>query len=133
MRKALTTATELGMVAYWVLAGAMVLDWVRVDPSLMYSNYENPLVVAWNWSFFPIDIAFAAIGLMARFGSQHGLLRLKMETTAAVLMLCAGLMALSYWTMTGEFSLTWWGMNLWLVLLGLFNLISARPDPEAVA
>lgn len=132
MRKVLTTATELGMLAYWVLAGALVAGLVRIDPSLMYSNYENPLVVAWNWSFFPIDVAFAMIGLTARFGSTSGLLRFKLEATASVLMLCAGLMAVSYWTMTGEFSPLWWGMNLWLVVLGLSNLVAARLEPEAL-
>jgi hypothetical protein len=132
MRKVLTTVTELGMLAYWVLAGALVAGWVRVDPSLMYSDYENPLVVAWNWSFFPIDVAFAMIGLTARFGSTSGPLRFKLEATASVLMLCAGLMAVSYWTMTGEFSPVWWGINLWLVILGFSNLVSAKPQSEVV-
>jgi hypothetical protein len=127
MLKALTTATEIGMLAYWILATALVLELIAIDPALMYSNYENPLVVAWNWSFFPIDVAFAVIGLTARFGTLSGPLRFKLEITAAVLMFCAGLMAVSYWSITGEFSTTWWALNIWLVIIGLSNLVLAKP------
>ena len=133
MLKVLTTFTEIGMLAYWLLAGALVLQLVSVDPSLMYSDYQNPLVVAWNWSFLPIDVAFAVIGLTARFGSATGVLRFKLQTVAAVLMLCAGLMAISYWTITGEFSLTWWAMNIWLIIVGMANLILAKPDATVPA
>lgn len=133
MLKFLTTLTEIGMLAYWILATALVWNLVSIDPSLMYSNYQNPLVVAWNWSFFPIDVAFAVMGLTARFGSITGLLKFKLETIAAVLMLCAGLMAISYWTITGEFSLTWWGVNIWLIIVGMANLILAKPDATVPA
>lgn len=126
MRKLATTITEIVMILYWVLAGALVLDIISIDPSLMYSDHQNPLVVAWNWSFFPIDIAFAAIGLGARYGSFAGELRFKLETTASVLMFCAGLMAVSFWIMTGDFNFTWWAMNIWLVILGLSNLFFSR-------
>jgi hypothetical protein len=44
-------------------------------------------------------------------------------------MLCAGLMAISYWTITGEFSLTWWAVNIWLIIVGMANLILSKPAP----
>ena len=94
----------------------------------MYSDYENPLVIAWNWSFFPIDIAFALIGLSARFARVSGALKFKLEIIAAVLMLCAGLMAISFWIVTADFEPMWWGMNIWLVLLGALNLVRAKPN-----
>ncbi len=115
------------MLVYWLLAGALTLDLITIDPSLMYSDYQNPLVVAWNWSFFPIDVAFAIIGLAARLGVAQGVRKFKLEVTAAVLMLCAGLMAVSFWTITGDFDATWWTMNVWLIILGAANLICARP------
>ncbi len=128
MLKIATTITEIAMLLYWALAGALASNLISIDPSMMYSDYENPLVVAWNWSFFPIDVAFAIIGLMARFGVQAGPLRFKLEVIASVLMLCAGLMAVSYWTITGDFDLTWWGMNIWLIILGGTNLVRTQPD-----
>ncbi|MDA9207858.1 YvaD family protein [Octadecabacter sp.] len=129
MLKSMTTATEVAMLLYWVLAGALVLGLVSIDPALMYSDYQDPRVIAWNWSFFPIDIAFAGIGLVARFGVSSGVLRFKLELTAAVLMFCAGLMALSYWVLTSDFDLTWWSMNVWLVVLGAANLMCAQLTP----
>lgn len=128
MQKTATTVTEIAMLLYWLLAGALVLGLVSIDPSLMYSDYQNPLVVAWNWSFFPIDVAFAILGLVARFGGAQGHLRFKLEVTAAVLMSCAGLMAISYWTITGDFDLIWWSMNIWLIILGAANLICVHPN-----
>ena len=111
------------MIAYWVLAAALVAGWIHIDPALMYSDYENPLVVAWNWSFLPIDLAFAATGLWARFGVlAHGT-RLKLAAISATLMICAGVMAVSFWTLTGDFNVTWWGLNIWLIVLGLMNLM----------
>jgi len=130
MRAWLTTATEIGMLAYWLLAGALALDLVRIDPSLMYSDYQNPLVVAWNWSFLPVDVAFALAGLAARFASLPHAVRVKLSIISAVLMLCAGLMAVSYWTIRSEFSPAWWAVNLWLIVLGLLNLIAPPPAPD---
>lgn len=127
MLKTLTTATELAMLLYWVLATALILGLIQIDPSYMYSDYENPLVVAWNWSFFPIDIAFALSGLWARFGPGSEALKFKLEIIAAVLMICAGLMAVSFWVLTAEFDVMWWGMNLWLIGLGGVNLFRSQP------
>lgn len=131
MRAWLTTATEIGMLAYWLLAGALALGLVTIDPSLMYSDYQNPLVVAWNWSFLPVDVAFALTGLAARFASPPPAIRFRLAIISAVLMLCAGLMAVSYWTIRGEFSPAWWALNIWLIILGLLNLMLARPVPDA--
>lgn len=127
MQKTLTTFTEIAMILYWVLAGSLVLGLISIDPSLMYSDYQNPLVVAWNWSFFPIDIAFAVTGLTARFCTMSEQTKFKLEIIAAVLMVCAGLMAVSYWTITGDFDPTWWSMNIWLIALGSANLICTQP------
>lgn len=57
MLKPLTTLTEPLTLGYWLLAGAIAAGVVAVDPALMYSDHENPLVVAWNWSFLPISVA----------------------------------------------------------------------------
>jgi hypothetical protein len=122
MSKLLTTITEVLMILYWIFAGALVLGLISIDPSLMYSDYENPLVVAWNWSFFPIDIAFAGIGLFARFADISDVRKGMLETISATLMICAGLMAISYWVVTLDFNIVWWGLNIWLLGLGLWNL-----------
>lgn len=120
--KWLLTATEIGMLAYWVMAGSMALGVISLPPEWMYSDYQNPMVVAWNWSFFPIDVLFAVTGLAARFlpmaaGRAHGL-----AIVSLTLMVCAGLMAVSFWLIRGEYDVFWWSVNLWLVVLGSVGL-----------
>jgi len=126
MLKIATTITELLMVTYWVFAAALSTKFISIDPALMYSDFENPMVVAWNWSFFPIDIAFALTGLIATFGRISNELRFKLKITSSTLMICAGLMAVSFWVLTRDFVPTWWAMNIWLVFLGLANLYSTK-------
>lgn len=69
---------------------------------------------------FPIDIAFASLGFATRFGRVSQVV--KLETIAATLMHCGGLMAISFWAITGDCSPIWWAMNLWLIGLGVANL-----------
>ncbi|SMR70819.1 hypothetical protein SAMN04488030_0432 [Aliiroseovarius halocynthiae] len=122
MLRHLTTLTEILMASYWLFAFLLAFGLISIDPSLMYSDYENPRVVAWNWSFFPIDIAFVLLGLTATFADLKPALRERLSAIAATLMLCAGGMAISYWVMTQEFDVTWWAVNLWLIVLGILNL-----------
>ncbi|WP_204112536.1 DUF5360 family protein [Shimia biformata] len=122
MLKPLLTVTEVGMLAYWLLAATLALGIVAIPAEYMYSDHTNPLVVAWNWSFLPIDVAFAGLGLYSRFGSGSPALRHRLALIAATLMFCAGVMAISYWIMTDAFDPLWWGLNLWLVLLSMANL-----------
>lgn len=119
--KTLLTITEVGMLAYWALAALMAAGALPVPPEYMYSDHLNPLVVAWNWSFLPIDIAFALCGLSARFGNLRNAAML--EIIGLTLMLCAGLMAISFWAFLGAFDPMWWGVNLWLMGLACVGLL----------
>lgn len=116
-KKLLLTITEVGMILYWIFASLVALDIVLVAPEIMYSDYENPTVVAWNWSFFALDIAFAIAGLYSRYGRVTGRRQVILSTFSLALMFCAGLMAISFWVVVGSFDLFWWGMNIWLMLL----------------
>ncbi len=120
--KVLLTFTELAMLSYWIFAAVVCLGWLVVSPELMYADHLNPLMVNWNWSFLPIDVLFAVCGLVARFGPVRGAKREVLEIVGLTLMFCAGLMALSFWTLQGWFDLMWWGMNGWLVVLASVGL-----------
>jgi hypothetical protein len=122
MTRWLLTITEVGMLVYWAFATAVVLNWVYVPPEYMYSNYQNPLIVAWNWSFFPLDVLFAVLGLVARFGVKDLVRQQLLATASLSLMFCAGLMAISFWIIQGSFDPFWWGVNLWLMILSSFVL-----------
>ncbi len=120
--EALLTITEVGMLAYWVFATFVVLNLITVDPALMYSDYQNRVIVAWNWSFFPLDVLFAVLGLIGRFGNQTRQNKQIVSTISLSLMFCAGLMAVSFWALRGFFDPFWWGVNLWLMGLSAMFL-----------
>ncbi|MEO7223883.1 MAG: DUF5360 family protein [Devosia sp.] len=122
VRSALLTATEIGMLAYWVAAALVCIGVLSISPELMYSDYRNALVVAWNWSFLPIDVLFAVLGLWARFGHLDARRRAVISTIALSLMFCAGAMAISYWAINLQFDAFWWTANLWLMLLSGLEL-----------
>ena len=120
----LLTLTEVGIILYWLFAALVAIGFINVAPETMYSDFENPIVVAWNWSFFPLDILFAVLGLLSRYG---GLTVRRTELLSVIslsLMFCAGLMALSFWTLTGDYDPTWWAMNSWLLMLAGWVLVS---------
>lgn len=129
--KWLLTVTEVGMLAYWVFATLVVLEVVVVPPEVMYSDYQNPLVVSWNWSFLPLDVLFATLGLFARFVPLSPGKQVMLSTVSLSLMFCSGLMAIAFWTLQGSFDLFWWGVNIWLIALSLTVLarqLMARDD-----
>jgi hypothetical protein len=119
----LLTTTEIGMLAYWVLAASMALGLMNIPPDWMYSNHTDPIIVAWNWSFFPIDVLFAGTGLVARYSARAPK---HLADISLTLMFCAGLMALSFWTIRREFDAFWWAANAWLVGMATFGLIYQR-------
>lgn len=123
MKDKLLTLTEVGMILYWLFAAMVVLGIVNVPPEYMYSDYKNPLIVSWNWSFFPLDILFAVFGLAARFGTMRPEAKGVMSVVSLSLMFCAGLMAVSFWVINSDFDLFWWSINLWLIFLASWGLI----------
>lgn len=128
----LLTVTEIGMLLYWVFASLVALGLVSVDPQWMYSNYEDPVIVAWNWSFLPLDLLFALAGLLARFAPMADKARRVLAVVSLSLMFCAGLMAVSFWTIQQFYDPFWWGTNLWLVLLSSIALVGrARSESAA--
>ncbi|MCL6282984.1 YvaD family protein [Ruegeria sp. 2012CJ41-6] len=128
--KTLLTLTEAGMLLYWALALAALAGWQIIPPDQMYSDYEDPLIIAWNWSFFPLDVTFAVLGLTGRFAISDPARKAQVGLVALTLMFCAGLMALSFWSIRLWFDPLWWGLNLWLVILPVFAVFSGQSGWE---
>jgi Family of unknown function (DUF5360) len=115
------TVTDVAFLGYWALTAAFALGWIDLPADLLYSNYHDPRVVGWNWSFFPLDIAFSLTGLAAvRLAAKGDPLWRPMALVSLTLSSTAGLMAVSYWTVMGEFEPVWFGINLALFLWPLF-------------
>ena len=67
--KIVITITDVAFILYWTMATLSELNAIEVPPNLMYADYDHPRVVAWNWSFLPIDLVFSIVGLAAVNGS----------------------------------------------------------------
>ncbi|MCA9609015.1 MAG: DUF5360 family protein [Myxococcales bacterium] len=127
MRRSLFLAlliTDLGFLAYWLVSGIAELGWISLPASLMYAGYGDDRVCAWNWSFFPLDVAFSVTGLLAvRWGRAGRPAWRPMALVSLTLTVVAGLMAVSYWTLTEEIVASWYLTNLLLVLWPLPYLV----------
>lgn len=115
--------TDIGFLAYWALTALAAAGLIAIPAEYLYSNYNDPLVVAWNWSFMPLDVVLSLVGLTAvahhRAGrpSWRGLVIVSLSLT-----FCAGLMAISFWAIRGDFDPTWWGVNAALMIWPLLYL-----------
>jgi hypothetical protein len=105
---------DLGFIAYWAITLAGV-----VPEEYLFKDYDNPILAAWNWSFLPLDLAISATGLMALRRAKGGLSWRSLALVSLVLTSCSGLMAVSFWTLRGDFDPAWWLPNLFLLLYPL--------------
>ena len=112
--------TDLGMLGYWAVSFAAVVGLVRLPAAAMYAGYGTPVVDAWNWSFAPLDIAFAVCGLWSIRLARHGRASWKgLAIVSLTLTICAGGMAIAFWTLLKSFDPSWWVPNLILLLAPL--------------
>jgi hypothetical protein len=104
--------TDLGFLAYWT---ATAFAWL--PSSLLFKDYHDPMMVAWNVSFAPLDLLASVFGLVAVAGAARGLRAWpRFALVSLVLTACAGLMAIAFWTLRRDFDPTWWLPNLYLLL-----------------
>lgn len=110
---------DAGFLAYWLLAGLRL-----VPAQVMFAEYADPRVVAWNWSFLPLDLSASLTGLAAaralRRGSPAGtaLLAVSLALTAT-----AGGLAVTYWVLRGQLDPWWLAPNLALLACPLPQLV----------
>ncbi len=111
------TITDVGMLAYWIITGLMALSVIAMPGELLFKDYHDPRVMAWNWSFLPLDLLLSATGLWAlrleRAAKSNWRIWAVISMTLTV---CAGLMAISYWLIVGDFDAAWWVPNLFLMI-----------------
>lgn len=119
------TTTDIAFIVYWTLAALLETNVIHIPKDVMYADYDNPRVAAWNWSFFPLDMAFSMIGLAAVRAERRGdPIWRPLAIVSLVLTMTAGGMAVAYWTLMGEFFPGWYIANLALLIWPLFFLPS---------
>jgi hypothetical protein len=114
--------TDVVFSLYWALSAAYLSGLVDVPDAYLFSGYHDRHLVAWNWSFFPLDLAATAFGAWAILASRR---QGEWRTLAAVslaLWSTAGGMAVAYWTLMGEFDPSWFLPNLVVFVWPLFFL-----------
>lgn len=120
--KAVLFGTDLGFLGYWVATALGVI-----------SVGSDPMLQQWNWSFLGLDIAAISLGLLSlllsrmRAPAATPLLLVALALTSA-----AGLMALNFYILRGEFDLAWWAPNLWLFAFPIvaITLVLCPNPPE---
>ena len=126
MKKSLIYAlviTDVLFLLYWSIAAADLINLISVPESYMYKDASMPRVVAWNWSFVTIDVAFSIFGLSAVRAFKTGDASWRPKAIVSlVLTCCAGIMAIGYWTILGEFDPFWYIPNFILFAWPLFFL-----------
>ena len=111
---------DIAMLGYWAVSAAAAGRLIALSPDAMYRGYGTPLVDAWNWSFAPLDIAFAASGLWSvRLLGRGDRSWRGWAIVSLTLTMCAGAMAIAFWALQGSFDLAWWLPNLILLLAPL--------------
>ncbi|SEG99180.1 hypothetical protein SAMN05444920_112273 [Nonomuraea solani] len=117
--KALMLVTDLGFVVYFAITGLGL-----IPPEWAFADYADPMMIAWNWSFLWIDLPASATGLLSLI-----LLRRNEPTgpplmlVSLVLTMASGLMAIAFWTLRGDFDLTWWAPNLYLMIFPIPGIV----------
>lgn len=107
-------SVDFGFIIYWTLVAFNM-----IPQELAFQDYSNPIVKAWNWSFFPLDIAASITGFMGlRKAGSYSLLLISLTLT-----MIAGGMAIAFWSIQGFFDPTWWIPNLLLFAIGLVGLV----------
>ncbi len=128
------TVTDLAFILYWILASLSQAGILQIPPEWMYADYDQPDVIAWNWSFLPMDLAFSVFGLKAVVAARRGDPAWRpFAIVSLTLTMAAGGMAVSYWAILREFDPSWFFANLTLAIWPLFFMRRLMSDVETKA
>lgn len=107
---------DLGFIAYWLITAFHI-----IPNEYLYNDYKNPVLVNWNWSFFPLDMFVSVTGLFSLYLFRKGNPKWKISALISLIMTnVSGLQAISYWVLAHDYDLTWWLPNLFLLIYPMF-------------
>jgi hypothetical protein len=104
--------TDTLFIAYWLINALAAVGVFQLPSEMMYRGYDQPNIIAWNWSFLPLDLAFSLCGLSAVAADRRGRrIWLPLALLSLAFTIAAGGMAIAYWTILGEFNPSWFIPN----------------------
>ena len=107
---------DIGFVIYWFITLLKV-----IPANYLFKDYDNPILLAWNWSFLPLDLLISATGFYSIYLWRKGNKEWYMlALISLVLTSCSGLQAIAFWVLRADFDLIWWLPNLFLLIYPLF-------------
>jgi Family of unknown function (DUF5360) len=121
--------TDIGFILYWGFTAFVSVHLISVPSEWLFKDYGDTNIIAWNWSFMPLDLLASITGLFAIWQSKTNAAWQGTALISLILTFCAGFMALSFWTFQGSFDLAWWSPNIFLMLWPLFMLPLVRTKP----
>lgn len=108
--------TDIGFIIYWIITFFHI-----IPDSVAFKDYTNPILIAWNWSFFPLDILISITGLSSLYlYKQKREIWRGFALISLILTFCSGLQAISFWAYYKDFDPYWWGFNGFLLIYPLF-------------
>ncbi|MFP3390395.1 YvaD family protein [Brevibacillus sp. SIMBA_040] len=121
--------TDVGFVVYWLITFLEVLP-----KQYMYQDYTDTNLVAWNLSFFPLDIFISLTGFASLYAYHKGKGSWQqLALLSLVLTFCSGLQAIAFWAFKADFDWSWWIPNLYLLIYPLFFLPRFMRERSAVS
>ncbi len=109
---------DFGFIIYWLISALGI-----IPAQYLYNDYRNPILVNWNWSFFPLDIFISFTGFYSLYLYKNGNMKWKVfALISLVLTSISGLQAISHWVLAKDFDPTWWLPNLFLLIYPMFFL-----------
>ncbi len=121
--------TDVGFLLYWSITALVALGSLKIPNDWLFKDYTDPNIVAWNWSFMPLDLIASILGLIAVARAKRGGNWRAPAFLSMALTFCAGFMALSFWTFQRSFDLGWWMPNLFLTLWPTVFIGKLRSNP----
>jgi hypothetical protein len=109
---------DWSFIAYWLITALHL-----IPAEFLFNDYNNPILVNWNWSFFPLDILVSFSGIYSLYLNRKNNPSWKLfAMISLILTSVSGLQAISYWVLARDFDLSWWIPNLFLLFYPLFYL-----------
>ena len=81
--KSLLVVVDAGLLLYWCLVITDVFP-----ESMRFRDYSNQVIQAWNWSFFPLDVAAALTVFVGAFLIKRHVRRYRAGAWVDVNVLC---------------------------------------------
>ena len=58
---------DIGFILYWTVTLLHL-----IPEAYLFKDYEDPILVAWNWSFLPLDLFISVTGLGSLYLLRRG-------------------------------------------------------------